>query len=64
MEQKEEAVICRETNQPVVVEQIIVEPPHRGEVMTILKLTAIDEAPQAFADLTAGRNAQGVILFE
>jgi hypothetical protein len=38
MEQKSKAVICREINQPVVVEQIIIEPRRRGEVM--IKLAA------------------------
>jgi Zn-dependent alcohol dehydrogenase len=30
----------------------------------ITRTYTIDEAPQAFADLTAGRNARGIILFE
>jgi len=38
MEQRAKAVICREINQPVVVEEIIVEAPRRGEVM--IKLAA------------------------
>ncbi|HVL74776.1 MAG TPA: Zn-dependent alcohol dehydrogenase [Noviherbaspirillum sp.] len=38
MEQRAKAVICRELNQPVVVEDIIVEAPGRGEVM--IKLAA------------------------
>lgn len=38
MEQRAKAVICRELNQPVVVEEIIVEAPQRGEVM--IKLAA------------------------
>ena len=29
----------------------------------ITRTYGIDEAPQAFADLAAGRNARGVILF-
>jgi S-(hydroxymethyl)glutathione dehydrogenase/alcohol dehydrogenase len=38
MEQRGKAVICRELNQPVVVEEIIVEAPRQGEVM--IKLAA------------------------
>ena len=38
MNQKARAVICRELNQPVVVEEIVVEAPRRGEVM--IKLSA------------------------
>ena len=30
----------------------------------ITRTYSIDEAPQAFADLEAGRNARGVIVFE
>jgi S-(hydroxymethyl)glutathione dehydrogenase/alcohol dehydrogenase len=37
-QQKAKAVVCRETNQPVVVEEILVDPPQRGEVM--IKLAA------------------------
>lgn len=33
MAQRAKAVLCREINQPVVVEEIEVEPPRRGEVM-------------------------------
>ncbi len=33
MTQRAKAVVCREINQPVVVEEIEVEAPHRGEVM-------------------------------
>jgi Zn-dependent alcohol dehydrogenases, class III len=38
MPQRAKAAICREINQPVVVEEIEVEPPRRGEVM--IKLAA------------------------
>ncbi len=38
MPQRAKAVVCREINQPVVVEDIEVESPHRGEVM--IKLAA------------------------
>lgn len=38
MAQRAKAVLCREINQPVVVEEIEVEPPRRGEVM--IKLAA------------------------
>ena len=38
MEQRARAVVCREINQPVTVEEIIVEPPRHGEVM--IKLAA------------------------
>jgi NDMA-dependent alcohol dehydrogenase len=38
MEQRAKAVVCREVNQPVVVEEIIVEAPRHGEVM--IKLAA------------------------
>jgi NDMA-dependent alcohol dehydrogenase len=38
MEQRVKAVVCREINKPVVVEEIIVEAPRRGEVM--IKLAA------------------------
>ncbi len=38
MEQRAKAALCREINQPVVVEEIVVEPPQRGEVM--IKLAA------------------------
>jgi S-(hydroxymethyl)glutathione dehydrogenase/alcohol dehydrogenase len=37
-QQKAKAVVCREVNQPVVVEEILVDPPQRGEVM--IKLAA------------------------
>jgi S-(hydroxymethyl)glutathione dehydrogenase/alcohol dehydrogenase len=38
---------------------------HRLKLDELITRTyRIDEAPQAFADLTAGRNARGVILFE
>jgi NDMA-dependent alcohol dehydrogenase len=33
MTRKAKAVVCRELNQPVVVEEISIEPPRRGEVM-------------------------------
>jgi S-(hydroxymethyl)glutathione dehydrogenase/alcohol dehydrogenase len=38
MNQKARAVVCRELNQPVVVEEIVVESPRRNEVM--IKLSA------------------------
>lgn len=38
MNQKARAVVCRELNQPVVVEEIVVEAPRRNEVM--IKLSA------------------------
>lgn len=38
MEQRAKAVVCREINAPVTVEEIIVEPPRYGEVM--IKLAA------------------------
>lgn len=38
MEQRAKAVVCREINQPVTVEEIIVEAPRHGEVM--IKLAA------------------------
>src|SRR6478672_5634183 len=38
MEQRSKAVVCREINQPVTVEHILVEAPRRGEVM--IKLAA------------------------
>lgn len=41
MEQRAKAVICREINQPVVVEDILVEPPRHGEVMIRLAACGI-----------------------
>ena len=38
MDQKARAVVCRELNRPVVVEEIVVEAPRRNEVM--IKLSA------------------------
>jgi len=37
----------------------------RGEVAVVItRRYRIDEAPQAFADLAAGKNARGVIVFD
>ena len=41
MAKKGKAVICREWNKPVVVEEITVESPKRGEVMVQIKACGV-----------------------
>jgi S-(hydroxymethyl)glutathione dehydrogenase/alcohol dehydrogenase len=70
MAQSARAVICRELNQPVVVERITVEPPRRGEVMVKLAacgvchsdLSAINGTIPMKLPLILGHEAAGEVV--
>ena len=55
MTRKAKAVVCRELNKPVVVEEITVEPPRRGEVTVKIAACGV-----CHSDLSA-TNGTGVV---
>lgn len=69
MARKARAVLCRELNKPVVVEEITVDPPKRGEVMVKLgacgvchsDLSAINGTIALPLPLVLGHEAAGVV---
>ena len=69
MSRKARAVLCRELNKPVVVEQVSVDPPKRGEVMVRMgacgvchsDLSAINGTIALPLPLVLGHEAAGVV---
>ena len=54
MGRKAKAVICRQNNVPVVVEEIEVESPHRGEVMVKLGACGVRHSDLSAVNGTIG----------